>query len=182
MGFSDLSWRYRRKKKISCILALTILTVDTLTNIWSKNIPNFITLKTFGWKLLIGLAWWQRFDPTRKKCRNLMSKRLIRYLQNCSLGLHFATILYNPWQAMSSISLVTPSGEKNNSKKTLTHTLCFGKGMCGRIAYLSQELSLASKKNLADSEACDSPSLCFHFTSKSENHINLLKHYTIHAL
>jgi len=46
-GFSDLGLRYR-KKWISCILALTILIVDTLTSVWSENIPNFITLKTFG--------------------------------------------------------------------------------------------------------------------------------------
>jgi len=98
---------------------------------------------------------------------------LIGYLQNSALGFHFATVLYNPWQAMSSLPLVTPSGGKNNSKKALTYTFCFGKGTCGRIAYLSQELSFASKKNLADSEACDSPSQCFHFMSKSENHINL---------
>ena len=120
-GFSDLGLRYR-KKWISCILALTILIVDTLTSVWSENIPNFITLKTFGWNVLIGLAWRQRLDPTCKKCRNLTSQWLICYLQNHSLGLHFATISYNPWQATNSLSLITPSGEKNNSKKALTHT------------------------------------------------------------
>lgn len=72
-----------------------------------------------------------------------------------------------------SIPRYTSWRRKKNSKKALTHTLCFGTGTCGRTAYLSQELSSASEKNLPDSEACDSASLCFHFTSKSENHINL---------
>lgn len=121
--FSNLGLRNRFLKRISCILALTFLAADTLVNIWRENIPNFVALKTFGWNLLIGLAWWQRFDPTCKKYRNLMSKWLMSYLQNWGLGLHFATILYNPWQATSSLSLVTPSGEKNNSKKASAHTL-----------------------------------------------------------
>lgn len=110
--------------------------------------------------------------PHMQKNRNLMSKWLIWYLQNCSLGLHFATILYNPWQATSSLSLITPSGGKKQQQKILgTHSV-LAKACVGELPTWAK-LSLASKKKLADSEAYDSLSLCFPFLSESENHINL---------
>lgn len=130
-GFSNLGLRYRFLKRISCILALAFLAVDTLINIWRENIPNSVALKTFGLNLLIGLAQWQRFDPTCKKYRNLMSKWLICYLQNCSLRLYFDTILYNPWQATRSLSLVTPSGGKKQQQKCLSTRSVLAKACVG---------------------------------------------------
>lgn len=173
-GFSNLGLRYRRKKRISCILALTILTVDTLTSTWHENISNFITLKTFGWNLLIGLAWWQRFNPTCKKCRNLMSDWLMLLPSKLQFGVAFCHDIIQPLASNEqSIPCYTIWRKKKHSSKKSpdTHT----KARVGEQPTRAKSCLWLLKRdlNLADSEACDSPSLCFHFMSKSENHINL---------
>lgn len=121
--FSNSGLKYRFLEGINCILALTFLAVDTLINIWRENIPNFVTLKTFGLNMLIALAHWQRFDPTCKKYRNLMSKWLICYLQ-IQLGIGFCHNIVQPLASnQQSIPHYTIWRKKNNSKKASAHTL-----------------------------------------------------------
>lgn len=72
---------------------------------------------------------------------------LIGYLQNSAMGFHFATVLYNPWQAMSSLPLVTPSGGKNNSKKALNSPLALAKAHVGELPIWAKSCLLLLKRN-----------------------------------
>lgn len=171
-GFSNLDLRYRFFERINCILALTFLAVDTLINILRENIPNFVTLKTFGLNVLIALAQWQRFDPT---CRRIGTWWVSDWYGtfktaawDCILPQYCTTLGKQPAVYPSLHHLE----EKKQQQKILgTHSV-LAKACVGELPTWAK-LSLASKKKLADSEAYDSLSLCFHFLSESENHINL---------